>query len=127
MKLRLHENSLRLRLSRTDVARLMEKGGVDEAVTFAGTERLSYRIETGAAPGVMASFQHASIIVTVPEVLASRWAASDEVGMEGSSGPLKILIEKDFACLDHPNAEADADAGASFPNPAAKGRRNAEA
>ena len=123
MKLRLHENSLRLRLGRTDVARLIEKGSVEESVTFEAAGRLSYRIQTGAAPDLSATFRDASIVVTVPEALASRWAATDEVGMESSSGSLKILIEKDFACLHHP----EPDAGASFPNPAAKGRRNAEA
>ncbi len=123
MKLRLHENSLRLRLSRIDVARLVEKGSVEEAVTFAAAERLSYRLQMGAVAVVTASFERGSITVTVPEVLASRWAATDEVGMEASDGALNILIEKDFACLHHP----DADAGATFPNPAAKDRRNAEA
>jgi hypothetical protein len=44
-----------------------------------------------------------------------QWTESDEVGIEASTGTLKLLIEKDFRCL-HREPEPGED---SFPNPLA--------
>ena len=121
MKLRLHENTLRLRLSRKDVAQLAETATVEETVTFGGDRRLVYRLEAGTAP-LAASFDGAKISVSVPYSEVKSWAATDQTGIEGSAGALRILIEKDFQCL-HPGAVEDS---AAFPNPA-RSPRNVEA
>jgi hypothetical protein len=113
MKLRFHENTLRLRLSQPDVARLAESGRVEEAVTFAPGKTLTYAIEA-AGETTGATLEGSSIVVWVPVAEIAAWAGSTQVGLEASSGPLNILIEKDFQCL-HPDA-GDADA---FPNPMA--------
>jgi hypothetical protein len=42
MKLRFHENSLRLRLSQSEVARLAETGRVENTVSFAPGQVLVY-------------------------------------------------------------------------------------
>ena len=113
MKLRFHSNSLRLRLSRSDIARLADTGVVEEIVTFAPEEILAYSIEFGVGDEIAASFENGRIRIVLPASLAKRWASSDETGLEGSSGSLRVLIEKDFECLHRDSAE-DAD---SFPNP----------
>jgi len=57
-----------------------------------------------------------AIRVSLPETRVRAWAASDEVGIEGQDGPIRILVEKDFQCL-HRDAAAEPDA---FPNPLAE-------
>ena len=113
MKLRIHSNSLRLRLSQSEVTRLGESGSVEEKIAFGGGPGLSYAIESGETPGVSASFDGARIRVLAPSPEVRRWIESDQTGIEASSGPLRVIIEKDFQCL-HRESEEDAD---SFPNP----------
>jgi hypothetical protein len=113
MKLRFHGGTLRLRLSQSEVARVAEGGQVEEAVTFAPGQVLSYALEAGQAVEVTATLRENRIRVTIPAVRAASWAASNEVGIQSANGSLRILIEKDFQCA-HPEGEEDADA---FPNP----------
>jgi hypothetical protein len=114
MKLRFHGDSLRLRLSQAEMARLAETGRVQDALTFAPGQTLSYSLETGAA--LAAEFDGRRISIVVPVAAAKHWIESDEAGIGGVSGPVKVLVEKDFRCLH--SGEEDADA---FPNPMVKG------
>lgn len=113
MKLRLHNNGLRLRLSQSEVARLGESGRVEDTISFAPGQTLSYSIESG--PAHAASYEHNRIRVVIPEPETRHWIDSDEPGLENSAGPVRILIEKDFQCLHKPGEDAD-----SFPNPLAR-------
>jgi len=113
MKLRFNDNTLRLRLSQSDVARLAETGGVEETVTFGQDQVLRYKLESSQLAGPDASFEGGLIRVRLPEEQVKHWIESDETGIEESSGPLKVLVEKDFQCL-HRATELEADA---FPNP----------
>jgi hypothetical protein len=120
MKLRFHGNTLRLRLSQSDVARLAERGRVEEQVMFAPGQTLDYVLETGVVgqsetDDLGASFEGGKIRVTLASAVAKRWVEGRETGIESSSGPLRVLVEKDFQCL-HGDAERDGDA---FPNPLA--------
>jgi hypothetical protein len=115
MKLRLHDNSLRLRLSQSEVARLHDTGRVEDVVVFQPGNELVYAIETGAFDEVTATFENSNIRVTLPTRAAIQWIESDQSGMEASTGTLRILIEKDFQCLHRaPLPGEDA-----FPNPMA--------
>lgn len=122
MKLRIRDDSVRLRLTRGEVASLVEGGRVDAEVRFgpAPGERLSYSIVLGGT-SLVARFSDGRIEVSVPEASARSWASSDVVGFEhvqevGGGRTLRILVEKDFACLTTRPHEDDADA---FPNPKA--------
>lgn len=116
MKLRFHGSTLRLRLSRIDVAELARSGRVEETVTFAPGQSLTYCLESGPEAKLSAAFDGSKIAVRVPQPEARRWMETDQVGIEGSGGTLHILIEKDFECVHRDSTEA---AGA-FPNPAAR-------
>jgi hypothetical protein len=118
MKLRFHTNALRLRLSRPEVDQLAAAGRVEDAVTFAPGRTLRYAIESGPATAVQAMLEDHLIVVQVPAGIAQRWIESDQTGIEGGNGTLKVLIEKDFQCL-HAATEEDRDA---FPNPLAGSR-----
>jgi hypothetical protein len=115
MKLRFHGNSLRLRLSQSEVAQLADSGCVEDRVEFTPARPLRYRLESGDSASVTADFTGDCIRVTLPRSVASHWIQSDETGIEGSSATLKVFVEKDFQCL-HRDSPEDAD---SFPNPLA--------
>jgi hypothetical protein len=123
MKLRIRGNSVRFRLGQSEVQRLAAEGAVEEVTQFdiAGKQRLVYRLETaGNAASVEASFESGILLVRIPAEEAHRWASSEQVGIEmlqavGGIGDLKILIEKDFECIDARPDEPQDDA---FPHPA---------
>jgi hypothetical protein len=119
MKLRLRGNSLRLRLTQREVNDLVAVGSVEEKTAFGPQALLAYAIAVGEGPSVSASFEAGAIRVTVPLAEARSWATSDRVGIEAEQAtaggePLRLLIEKDFACLKPRTGEDDRDA---FPNP----------
>jgi hypothetical protein len=117
MKLRIRGNSLRLRLTQGEVARIAEGGAVDDAIAFP-SGRLAYSLAVGDVPAMQARFDGASIAVLAPAAEAKAWATSDAVGMEAeqpvADGTLRILVEKDFACARPREDEDDSDA---YPHP----------
>jgi hypothetical protein len=114
MKLRIKGDALRLRLTKSEVARLSDVGSVCEAIHF-GERSLEYEIRSvPVLEGPAADLDGMRIVVNVPKTLVDEWANSDAVSIE-SDGEPRLLIEKDFACLSDRKNEDDAD---SFPNPA---------
>jgi hypothetical protein len=122
MKLRIRGNSLRLRLSTSDVQRLREAGRIEEAIRFEGGGTLRYELVTsltGDRPGVR--FDDGTIRVVLPGGLAEEWASTDRVGIEsqidlGEGETLGLLIEKDFRCLHRESGEDEA---VRYPHPLA--------
>jgi hypothetical protein len=118
MKLRLRGDSVRLRLTQTEVAALADKGVVEEAVGFGGGHELTYAIIFGGST-VGAKLSGSRIEISLPADVARAWASNDAVGLEGAQAAgdgrtLRILVEKDFACLTTRPNEDESDA---FPNP----------
>lgn len=120
MKLRIKGNSLRLRLSQSDMKRFVQEGLLEETIYFTPSKdaRFTYALQhASAAEGLQVLYKPQHVIVLVPFQEVKRWAETDEVGIygsvESSHGPLEVLLEKDFACLDA-TEEENADA---YPNP----------
>ena len=121
MKLRIKGNSIRLRLSQSDVAEFAKTGKVEELTDFGESSQsfvYSITAETGAEK-ISARFENGRITVIVPQAAAERWPQSEETGLSGeqelSPGKtLRILIEKDFACLAPRAGEDESD---NFPHP----------
>lgn len=116
MKLRLRGNSIRLRLTQSEVARFGREGKVEETVRFNESERdLLYTLEIGAESDLFAKFADGAIRVFIPEKQALEWVDSQQVGVETPVGSsLRVLVEKDFACSEVRPGENEEDA---FPNP----------
>jgi hypothetical protein len=122
MKLRIKGNSIRLRLLRGETAELGTIGKVSETVNFGSRQFVYTLTATNAADGISASFTENEIIVNLPNLLARDWVESSNVSLEAEqkiseTETLKILIEKDFVCLDRPD---DADNQDAFPHPSKK-------
>ncbi|HEX8288790.1 MAG TPA: hypothetical protein VF556_12375 [Pyrinomonadaceae bacterium] len=117
MKLRIRRNSLRLRLTKSEVAVIGAGGTVEETVEFCdeSSQRLIYALEASAAArNPTAVFDAGRITVIIPKTQAEEWARTDQVGIEtekqlGDNRSLHILIEKDFSCLESRKGEEDAD------------------
>lgn len=112
MKIRIKGNSLRYRLTKTDVERFSNEGYLEEETAF-GTGKLIYALQRYDANRLSASFGNNKITLFMPEEMAGDWAITDRVGFEEANGPLYLLIEKDFKCLDNV-AEDQSD---NYPNP----------
>jgi hypothetical protein len=116
MKLRIQGDSLRLRLTRSEVAGLHESGVVEETAHFLGGQGLTYRIRKSSGnEGICAQLADGTITVHVPSGAVEAWATSDDVGLAARAGVLRIAIEKDFRCLTRSREEDEADA---YPHPA---------
>jgi len=123
MKLRIRGNSLRLRISRSEMAKLLHAGVIEDTIYFgeAPDAKLTYALQlTGSAQVIRVEYQPQRVTVLLSGKAASQWASGQEVGLYGSSstsaGQLELMVEKDFACLDG-NDPRDEDA---FPNPNAE-------
>lgn len=122
MKLRLRDNSIRLRLLRKEVRLLLETGNVSERVVFGvdPTASLTYSLRvSGEAEKIYAQMTDNQIEVFLPVKTAEIWADTNEVGLYatqdiGDLDELKIIVEKDFVCLDRP---MDLDNEDAFPHP----------
>jgi hypothetical protein len=117
MKLRIHGNSLRLRLNQAEVAQFSKTGFFEDSVQFAPGASLCYTLEAcGQLATAQALYQNGSIRIQIPRADADQWITTDRVSVAAeqplSGGqPLSILIEKDFQCV-HGEPEPHA-----YPNP----------
>ncbi|MEK6247473.1 MAG: hypothetical protein N2C12_04790 [Planctomycetales bacterium] len=122
MKLRIRDNSIRLRLTRGEVDSLRADGLVKARTEFPAGHEFGYELESSpASVQPDASFSDRVITVRVPEAMALAWALTEQVSMEGEQflddgGKLTILVEKDFTCLAPREGEDESD---MFPNPQA--------
>jgi len=118
MKIRIKSNTVRYRLSKTEVAALAEKGMLEERTEFiSGT--LVYAIRQAKAETLSADLNQNSITLHVPEKALQQWANSGQVGMDfhmplPNGNTLYLLLEKDFKCIDMDVKEDQAD---YFDNP----------
>jgi len=102
MKLRVRKNSIRLRLSSSEVRQFRENGYIEEAIEFGAGSRFNYALAIAETNSINARFENGKITVFVPPSEAESWTSSNEIGLEnkqsiGDDKFLKILIEKDLA------------------------------
>jgi hypothetical protein len=115
MKLRIQGNSLRLRVTQKEVARVRDGGHVESVIEFAPGRSLRYVLEGSPTADTMsATFDGRAIRMTVPMHQMTDWVESDQVGIEARSNTgVELLVEKDFQCL-HRSVEQEPDA---YPHP----------
>lgn len=123
MKLRIRGNSIRLRLKRGEVDRLVAGNKLIEETEFPGSA-FSYSLELSDNEDMVASFDNGRIEVSMPREIIPEWADTDLVTLYSeqelpADRKLEILVEKDFTCLEpghHRNCEDDQD---TYPHPSA--------
>lgn len=119
MKLRLKGNSIRLRLTKTEIVNFGEQWVIEERTEFPNGSFFEYTLQgkTGIDK-LEAEFSTNKVTVFVPINLLQQWTTTDIVGFEhkmdlGDGKHLFLLIEKDFVCLDN-TFEDQSD---NYPNP----------
>jgi len=126
VKLRIKDNSIRLRLTRGEVDILQQNGIVASATGFPGGHELKYCVESSpASVNPAAFFANNSVTIRLPESTVLAWAKTDAVSLRGEQllddgSPLSILVEKDFVCLTEREGEDESD---MFPHPEAGAQR----
>ncbi len=120
MKLRIKGNSIRIRLSMSEVERFAREGAVSETLSF-GPNELRYVLKrSGTHDTLSAAMSGDTLTMYLPCAMADVWTETSEVGFSyrqdnGVEGGLFLLLEKDFQCLD----DSIEDQSDNFPNPLA--------
>jgi dephospho-CoA kinase len=120
MKIRIQRNSVRYRLTRSEVALLKENGYHSEQTAFNG-KNFTYAVAAKEnITDLQAAFQEDTITLFLPKKESVKWPDSEKVGYENkmvlNDGQiLNLLLEKDFVCLD----DRIEDQSDNYPNPAA--------
>ncbi|GAA4380959.1 DUF7009 family protein [Hymenobacter koreensis] len=106
MKLRLEDNTLRLRLDPPEVTAFAAHGRLETVVPLglAAADQLSYTLERDAdASAVTVRHETGRIRVLLPAAVADGWTSTEEVSLRGTTAVadnqvLHILVEKDLGC-----------------------------
>lgn len=126
MKLRILDNSIRLRLTQSEVGQLGQSGAVEARTSFPDGRDFTYAVECSPACVRPEAYFTGSVVrVRLPESTVLPWLSSEQVSIEGEQtlddgGTLRILVEKDFACLA---PRADEDESDMFPHPQSQSDR----
>ncbi|MDF2431638.1 MAG: hypothetical protein JWP44_1269 [Mucilaginibacter sp.] len=115
MKLRIKSDSIRYRLTRTNVNDLAEAGYIDDKVDFGG-QALTYAIKATEDNVLKSTYENNKITLLIPRSMVIELQNTDKVGFENTSGALHLLVEKDFTCLDN----VSEDQSDNYPNPLAE-------
>lgn len=115
MKTRIKGNSLRYRLTKSDVYRLAQEGYLEDKTDF-GKRELVYVIQKTMKADLSAFFNDNVICLQIPQQMIDELESTDCVGFEGKEGDLHLLVEKDFTCLDN----VTEDQSDNYPNPLAE-------
>jgi hypothetical protein len=113
MKLRIKGNTIRLRLTKSEVATVGAGGRVQELTLFGPQAQFCYALEAVDTATVEADYSKNTLTIRVPRSMANDWAATELVGISAEQKiaenvSLQLIIEKDFACLN-PRGEEDDD------------------
>ncbi|MDA8886723.1 hypothetical protein OAD66_06220 [Bacteroidia bacterium] len=98
MKIRIKDNSLRYRLSQSEVSTLVNEGEAWSKCQF-GSGELKYGLKAIDADRITSAFNHGELLTKIPRTLLKNWDIDQRVGFDTTIDGLFILIEKDWQCL----------------------------
>lgn len=122
MKLRIKGNSIRIRLTRSEIDRFGKEGYIESNTPFVSGV-LTFALQSRSdefGHELSADFRDCIVIMYMPEKMANEWINTDIVGFDtwmdiDNGEKLYLLLEKDFKCLD----ETVEDQSDNFENPLA--------
>jgi hypothetical protein len=117
MKLRIKGNSLRIRLTKTEVSKLSTTGYLEEQTQFPQGGFI-YALQRTDDATLSATFERNKMTMFVPATFTKEWSANNIIGLNTNmplpgNQSLYLLLEKDFVCLDH----SDEDQSDNYENP----------
>ena len=120
MKIRIKGNSIRIRLSRTEVDTLGKEGYLEELTEFGGNVAFKYALHSkDYAATLSAGFEGNTMSMYMPAEMVAEWVSTEKVGYShnmdiGDNKQLFLLLEKDFKCIDNSVEEDQSD---NYDNP----------
>jgi hypothetical protein len=118
MKLPIKGNSLRIRLTRSEVNKLADTGYLQEQTIFPNNTFI-YALQSDENTGALfATLDDYKITMHIPASFIKSWPQNDIVGIDATmpffeDNSLYLLVEKDFVCLD----ETSEDQSDNYENP----------
>ena len=120
MKIRIQGNSIRFRLKQQEVKHFREEGEIKEQILFGflPADKLTFMLKARNSDSFKITWEANVVMLHVPAVTCAQWTNTDLVGFEeevttGQGETIKVLVEKDFKCLDG----SDVDNEDAYPNP----------
>lgn len=119
MKIRIKGNSVRIRISKSELNEFAQNGVLQEETDF-GIQKFSYKLISRAQESPLdAAYTNQAIEIYVNQQEAQNWANTELVGIKhykplANNNNLFLLLEKDFKCIDN---EAMEDQSDNFDNP----------
>ena len=120
MKIRIRANSVRFRLTKSEVEAFCKNGYIENVTEF-GKKKFTYAIRAdNKVDQLNADFDGNTITMYVNQNKSSDWATNEKIGFEctvetNAKCKLSLLLEKDFVCMD----ETVEDQSDNYPNPKA--------
>lgn len=120
MKIRIKGNSIRYRLTKSEVETFCKTGFFEESTDF---DNVTFKYALKAKVGITmldAKFEANTITLFLEKSKSDDWFKTDEIGFKHSilsknGTELSLLLEKDFVCMD----ETTEDQSDNYPNPKA--------
>ncbi|WP_339842095.1 hypothetical protein [uncultured Maribacter sp.] len=118
MKIRIKGDSIRFRLTQTEVKALSKNGKIYDSTNFAN-QKFNYGVVLNKTINHLGiRFENNTIILEMPELNGKSWYKNDIITFDhtfktSNENELFLLLEKDFTCLDN-TSEDQSD---NYPNP----------
>ncbi len=120
MKIRIKNNSIRIRLTRSETEKFGKEKILEEHTEF-GDARFTYAIwSDDNSTEITAAFSNNRIIMQIPPAIAEAFVHTDAMGFQNNmqlpgDKKLFLLLEKDLKCIDGEVLEDQSD---NYENPA---------
>ena len=121
MKLRIKGNSVRYRLSQSEVAQFNQNEYIEDCVDFLAGKLIYALQATKTIDSLQIDYSNNKITMFFPSTEIEKWTTTELVGYKNSiplsnGSNMQLILEKDFVCLD----DVEEDQGDNFPNPKSK-------
>ena len=111
MKLRTTENSIRIRIKKSELAELKETKSIEENVNFPSGVLFKFKVSIRQQQDKLsATLVSNELNLSIGADIANQWITTNDVGVEhyldlSDGNQLHLLLEKDFPCLDRPEED----------------------
>lgn len=117
MKIRIRGNSVRYRLTKSEVHQLCDTGSIQDRTQFSSADFI-YAVKISNVNELKIDFVQNGITLYISSTMLGDWANNENVGFYHSlrtvtGKMLDLSLEKDFTCLEN----RDEDQTDNYPNP----------
>ncbi|WP_026915826.1 DUF7009 family protein [Christiangramia portivictoriae] len=117
MKIRIRGNSVRFRLTKTEVEQLCQERSIEERTNFT-TQDFIYEVKATEIDELNIQFDSNKISLQISNALLKNWDTDQRIGFSHTISTtngksIDLLLEKDFTCLE----DRGEDESENYPNP----------